>query len=72
MPALLASWAGLALDDGVDGPSEFDRAMQGSFGDALAARAAELPWSFGIAVVFYSYFPLSMFLLGVVAGRRNL
>ncbi len=56
----------------VDSPDTLDRALSGSFADGVAGRAAALPGALAFQAVLNWCFALSMFLLGLLAGRRGL
>lgn len=74
---VLAVWAVVA-DGGaggggiVDDGSALDRALLGSFHDAALGRAAALPQAVAFQAIVNWSFAVSMFLLGLVAGRRGL
>ncbi len=74
---LLVVWAVVA-DGGsggggiVDDGDGLDQALLGGFGEAALGRAAALPSALAFQVVLNWSFALTMFLLGLVAGRRGL
>jgi len=74
---LLVVWAVVA-EGGVSGGgivqdgAVLDQALLASFGEAALGRAAALPGALAFQAAFNWSFALTMFLLGLVAGRRGL
>jgi uncharacterized protein len=76
---LVAVGLGSGTPEGSGGPQGIvadaavvDAGLRGSFLDAALARAQALPYSFTVQAVLNAPFALAAFLLGLVAGRRDL
>lgn len=73
---LLVVWAAVAEGGSggggiVQDGGALDRALLGGFGDAALGRATALPGALAFQAALNWSFALSMFLLGLVAGRRG-
>ena len=74
---LLVAWSVVAEGGSGSGgivpdAAALDRALLGTFGEAAFGRAAALPYALVFQALFNWSFALTMFLLGLVAGRRGL